>query len=118
MSILECGVPRSASTDATTKVPRRSDGVAPTLLTNVVKTANRGPEHSTSHEFAISPLAGWTCSLVAAPTPTTKIYRPGRWQFLHKPNPCYIPRVINLTVVIENKTHYQDNSTRTLSRFS
>src|ERR1035437_10872627 len=43
MTILECRVPRSASTDATMKFPLRCDGVARTLLTNVVKTANRGP---------------------------------------------------------------------------
>ena len=55
---------------------------------------------------------------MAALTPTTKIYRPGRWQFLHKPNPCYIPRVINLTMVIENETRYEDNSPGNVGLFS
>ena len=59
-----------------------------------------------------------THALVAALTPSTKIYRPGRWQFLHKPNPCYIPRVINLTMVIENETRYEDNSPGNVSLFS
>lgn len=101
------------------KVPRRSDGVAPTLLTNSVISANRGPEYSTGHVFASSLHVVWgTHALVAALTTTTKIYRSGRWQFLHKPNPCYIPRVINLTMVIENETRYEDNSPGNVSLFS
>jgi hypothetical protein len=95
---------------------RRSANVAHELRE---KCVNRDPEHFTGHVLALSPHAAWrTYSLVAAFTPTTRIGRPARWQFLPQPNPCYIPPVMKLTVVIENETPREGNSTGNESHFS